>query len=69
MNQGGGTLLIEGNEDWNGAGHPSIYNFSGKDYMFFHAYDANDEGRSKLKIAEVDWDEEAWPQLNQNVLD
>lgn len=68
LNEGGGTLLIEGNENWYGAGHNSTYTFDGKDYIFFHAYDANDKGAPKLKIAELKWDEEQWPSLKEGVL-
>ncbi|MDT0646613.1 arabinan endo-1,5-alpha-L-arabinosidase [Zunongwangia sp. F260] len=60
LNEGGGTLLIEGNENWYGAGHNSTYTFDGTDYIFFHAYDANDDGSPKLKVKELSWDEE-WP--------
>lgn len=68
LNQGGGTLLIEGNKNWYGAGHNSTYTFKGKDYMFFHAYDANDNGAPKLKIAELKWDKDNWPSIKNNVL-
>lgn len=60
LNEGGGTLVLQGNENWYGAGHNSVYNFEGKDYMFFHAYDANDEGAPKLGIKEIKW-EDGWP--------
>tara|TARA_B100000949_G_scaffold116992_1_gene103273 strand:+ start:601 stop:1581 length:981 start_codon:yes stop_codon:yes gene_type:complete len=69
LNNGGGTLIIEGNENWYGAGHNSTYTFDGKDYIIFHAYDANDNGAPKLKIAELQWDAEGWPSLKDNVLD
>ena len=69
LNNGGGTLIIEGNENWYGAGHNSTYTFDGKDYIIFHAYDANDNGAPKLKIAELQWDAEGWPTLKDNVLD
>lgn len=68
LDQGGGTLLIEGNEDWYGAGHNSTYTFDGTDYIFFHAYDAHDNGAPKLKVAELEWDEEQWPKLKEDVL-
>ncbi|MCR8667350.1 arabinan endo-1,5-alpha-L-arabinosidase [Aestuariibaculum sp. M13] len=61
--EGGGTLLVEGNKNWYGAGHNSTYTFNGKDYMFFHAYDANDNGSPKLKVGELIWDEAGWPSL------
>jgi arabinan endo-1,5-alpha-L-arabinosidase len=67
LNDGGGTLLIQGNENWYGAGHNSTYTFNGKDYIFFHAYDAKDKGTPKLKIAELAWLDN-WPHLKSNVL-
>tara|TARA_R110000751_G_scaffold226549_4_gene328476 strand:- start:337 stop:1296 length:960 start_codon:yes stop_codon:yes gene_type:complete len=50
LNNGGGTLIIEGNDNWYGAGHNSTYTFDGKDYIIFHAYDANDNGAPKKKL-------------------
>jgi arabinan endo-1,5-alpha-L-arabinosidase len=61
MDQGGGTILLKGNEQWPGVGHNSVYTFDGKDYLVFHAYDANDEGKPKLKISELSWDQLGWP--------
>lgn len=69
LNNGGGTLIIEGNKNWYGAGHNSTYTFDGKDYIIFHAYDANDNGSPKLKISELLWDNDGWPSLKENVLD
>ncbi|MEE3227419.1 MAG: arabinan endo-1,5-alpha-L-arabinosidase [Bacteroidota bacterium] len=69
LTNGGGTLIIEGNDNWYGAGHNSTYTFDGEDYIIFHAYDANDNGAPKLKIAELQWDAEGWPTLKDNVLD
>ena len=68
LNEGGGTLLIQGNENWYGAGHNSAYTFDGKDYIFFHAYDAKDKGISKLRVSEIIWDDEFWPIIKDNVL-
>lgn len=58
---GGGSLVVQGNENWNGAGHCSAYTFEGKDYLFYHAYDAKDEGKPKLRISELKWDNDNWP--------
>lgn len=66
--QGGGSLVVEGNKDWAGAGHNSAYTFNGKDYFVFHAYDANDKGHSKLKIAEINWTADGWPAIDANIL-
>ncbi|MFV8342504.1 arabinan endo-1,5-alpha-L-arabinosidase [Flavobacterium sp. XS2P39] len=61
LNEGGGTLLIQGNENWYGAGHNSAYTFDGKDYMVYHAYDAKQSGRPVLKIKQLQWDADLWP--------
>ncbi|HEX9602067.1 MAG TPA: arabinan endo-1,5-alpha-L-arabinosidase, partial [Mariniflexile sp.] len=68
LNDGGGTLIIEGNENWYGAGHNSTYTFNETDYIVFHAYDANDNGSPKLKIAKLSWDNDYWPSLKNDVL-
>lgn len=58
---GGGSLILEGDENWHGLGHNSVYTFGNRDLMFFHAYDANDNGKPKLRVVELDWDSEKWP--------
>ncbi len=60
----GGTLIVQGDsKEWFGAGHNSVYNFDGKDYIIYHGYDAFDKGRSKLLINELEWDNEGWPHI------
>ncbi len=61
LNEGGGTLLIQGDQDWFGAGHNSTYTFDGKDYIIYHAYSAKQNGRPVLKIKELQWDKDFWP--------
>lgn len=61
MFAGGGSMVVQGdNKIWFGAGHNSVYNFNGKDYIVYHGYDAKDKGRSKLVIETLDWKDE-WP--------
>lgn len=60
LNQGGGTLVIEGNKNWYGVGHNSAFTFDGKDYTFMHGYDASDNGKPKLIVKEISW-AEGWP--------
>lgn len=60
---GGGSLVLQGNKDYYGAGHCSVYSIESKDYILFHAYEAKDEGRSKLKVKELEWDENGWPRV------
>ncbi|THH36318.1 arabinan endo-1,5-alpha-L-arabinosidase [Neolewinella litorea] len=58
---GGGSLVLKGNENWYGAGHCSVYDFDGTDYLFFHAYDAADNGRPKLGVRTINWTADGWP--------
>lgn len=63
LENGGGTLVLAGDKDWYGVGHNAVVSFDGIDYLVFHAYDASDNGRSKLRIEQLDWDNDGWPVL------
>ena len=63
LDRDGGSLVVQGNENWYGAGHTSTYTFDGVDYLVFHAYDASTEkGVPKLKIKPLKWID-GWPEL------
>ena len=66
---GGGSTLLAGTEKWPGLGHNGVYNFDGKDYTVFHAYETTDNGLQKLKIAELYWDQDGWPFIDPGVLE
>lgn len=57
---GGGTLLLQGDKNWHGVGHNAVAGFDGTDYIIFHAYDAADKGKPKLRIESITW-KEGWP--------
>lgn len=61
MIHGGGSLVLEGDENYAGIGHQSAYTFNDTDYLVAHGYDLSDEGRSKLIILEMVWDDYDWP--------
>ncbi|MBN1119371.1 MAG: arabinan endo-1,5-alpha-L-arabinosidase [Bacteroidales bacterium] len=61
MTQGGGTLFIEGDENFYAIGHNSVYNFDGVYYMYSHGYDVNDRGKPKLLVHILEWNDEGWP--------
>ena len=65
--QGGGTILIQGDKDWYGVGHNSIYTFDGKDYIFFHAYDAHQNAIPLLQTRIVKWIN-GWPVVSQKCM-
>lgn len=61
--EGGGTLVVEGNSRYAGAGHSATVTFGGKDYLFFHGYDMTDASRAHLLTREISWDAEGWPSV------
>ncbi|WP_445263733.1 arabinan endo-1,5-alpha-L-arabinosidase [Rhodohalobacter sp. 8-1] len=61
MDYGGGSIVVKGNDEYAAVGHNSVYTFDGTDYLVAHGYDLSDEGRSKLVILEVTWDDDDWP--------
>lgn len=60
MNLGGGSTVLEGDKNWHGVGHNAVVNFGGTDYLVFHGYDANDNGKPKLRIEKLIWNN-GWP--------
>ena len=64
LNIGGGSIVLEGDKNWNGVGHNAIAGFDGIDYLVFHAYDASDRGRSKLRIEKINWVND-WPVITR----
>ena len=60
MTLGGGSLVLEGDKNWNGVGHNAVASFGDGDFLVFHGYDANDKGRSRLRIERLIWPN-GWP--------
>lgn len=63
MYAGGGELIAGETDKYAGIGHNSVYDFDGKTLFVAHGYDKEDNGRSKLVIKEINWDEEGWPSI------
>ena len=66
LRTGGGTILLAGDKDWNGVGHNAVVTFDRNDYLVFHAYDAADKGRSKLRIFRLQWSK-GWPIPSESI--
>lgn len=61
LSAGGGTVVLQGNEQWAGVGHCAAYHFDNKDYLIAHGYSTSEEGVSKLILREIQWDVNGWP--------
>ncbi len=63
---GGGTIFIRATDPtqrFRGQGHNGWLHDAGKDYVVYHAYDRQNEGRSTLRISPVVWGTDGWPEL------
>ena len=63
MLEGGGTLILEAYDQWRGPGHNGFYREEGVDWFPYHAYNAQLNGISHLRLESLGWDEEGWPYL------
>jgi arabinan endo-1,5-alpha-L-arabinosidase len=61
MQEGGGTLLLEGSAAWRGPGGQSVLRDGRDDWLVFHAYDGA-TGRPTLQISRLVW-EDGWPRV------
>lgn len=67
LDEGGGSLLLQGDAQWYGVGHNGIYSDSNNDYLVFHGYSAADKGRSKLLINKIEW-KGGWPLVKEKAV-
>ncbi len=65
MAKGGGTIVAQGDANYSGVGHEAAVSFDGTDYLVYHGYDAKDNGKSKLIIKKLRWDEAGWPLISE----
>lgn len=60
--EGGGTLVVRGGERFKGTGHNAFIRDDERDYLVYHAYDAERDGRATLRISRIAWTADGWPQ-------
>lgn len=61
MTGGYGSLLLDGNREFRGPGHSAFLRDGDRDYLVYHAYDAEKDGVAILRISPVTWTEDGWP--------
>ena len=68
MEQGGGTILLQGNEEWSGVGHCAVLQDGDTDYLVAHAYIRAENGASRLVLRTITW-ENGWPTVADKAVD
>jgi arabinan endo-1,5-alpha-L-arabinosidase len=67
MMEGYGTsVLVErpwGSTRWRGPGHCGLMHDGSRDLIVYHAYDAQNDAKPTLRISELTWDKDGWPQV------
>jgi len=67
MLDGGGSLVQQGDgKKWFAVGHNAVAKLNGIEYLVYHGYDVADNGKSKLVMVPLFWDEQYWPFIKSN---
>lgn len=61
MLDGYGTVVLQGNRRYRGPGHPAVLRDGDRDYLIYHAYDSEQEGKPVLRISPLVWTAQGWP--------
>jgi len=61
MMEGGATPLLGSGARWKGPGHQDVVG----DWIVHHAYDAENDGKPRLRIKRLSWSEDGWPVIPQ----
>ena len=61
MLDGYGTVVLAGSRRFRGPGHNAFLRDGERDYLVYHAYDADNDGAATLRISPVDWTDDGWP--------
>ena len=66
MLSGGGSRVLSGGERWHGTGHCAILSEGDRDWLVYHAYDADNNGIPALRISLLNWDADGWPVVDES---
>ncbi|MBN1998287.1 arabinan endo-1,5-alpha-L-arabinosidase [candidate division KSB1 bacterium] len=67
MLEGGGNILLAGDERWAGQGHNAVLLDAEGDWLVFHGYDIKNNGQSVLVIRHLDWTGDGWPVAGEQI--
>lgn len=58
---GGGSIVIQGDARFHGTGHNAVLRDGDRDWLVYHAYDAENAGAPTLRISPIYWTADQWP--------
>lgn len=67
MLEGGGTPVMSSQGAMRGPGSCAVCSGAGREWLFFHFYDADHHGRPTLQIRPLVWDASGWPSVDQPI--
>jgi arabinan endo-1,5-alpha-L-arabinosidase len=66
MLDGGGTLVLKGDERWRGPGHNGVITTDGGQWMVHHSYDMqNLDAQRILLVRPLTWNKDGWPEVSE----
>jgi arabinan endo-1,5-alpha-L-arabinosidase len=70
MLEGGGTLVLAGNERWRGPGHNSVLTTAAGQWLVHHTYDVqNLRAQRVLQIRPLTWSPDGWPRVGEPIFE
>ena len=70
MLDGGGTLVLEGNDRWRGPGHNAVLTTTAGQWMVHHTYDKqNLRAHRVLQIRPMSWTDDGWPRVGEPIFE
>lgn len=66
MREGGGTVILSGDERWRGPGHNCVLTTETGDWIIHHTYDMRNLDKHRiLQVRPLTWSEDGWPRVGQ----
>lgn len=70
MLQGGGKLILTGNERWRGPGHNCVIQVANNWWFIHHTYDMQHLSQHRiLQVRPMTWSKDGWPQVGEPLVE
>jgi len=70
MKEGGGTIVLSGDERWRGPGHNCVLTTDTGDWIIHHTYDTRNLDKHRiLQVRPLNWTSDGWPSVGEPMSD